>query len=113
MTLDLKTWATERHRIATDVVAFTDGMTEESVHERATNQFQSSIPLRAAGHSQGGGIHDEVGEPQAHGAFFTKDTLEGWLHRSKIEKRLIHIEHDQRKTGHVFRLLCVVASVSS
>src|SRR5258708_40210714 len=74
MTLDLKTWATERHRIATDVVAFTDGMTEESVHERATNQSQSSIPLRAAGHSQGGGIHDEVGEPQAHGAFFTKDS---------------------------------------
>jgi endogenous inhibitor of DNA gyrase (YacG/DUF329 family) len=45
MTVDLKTWATERHRIATDVVAFTDGMTEESVHERATNQFQSPIPL--------------------------------------------------------------------
>ena len=44
MTLDLKL-ATERHGIATDVVAFTDRMTEESVHERATNQFQSPIPL--------------------------------------------------------------------
>ena len=41
----LKTRATERHRIATDVVAFTDRMTKESVHELATNQFQSPVPF--------------------------------------------------------------------
>jgi hypothetical protein len=28
-------------------------------------------------------------------------TLEGWLHRFKIEKHLVAIEDDQRKSGHV------------
>src|SRR5580698_7093051 len=48
-----------------------------------------------------------------HGALFTKDTLEGWLHGSKIEKRLVDIEDDQGKSGHVITLLFVTPNLES
>jgi hypothetical protein len=61
----------------------------------------------AAGHGQGCGIHDQVGEPQPHGALFTEDALECRFQGSKIEKRLVDIEDDQGKSGHVTNLLSV------
>ncbi len=61
----------------------------------------------AAGHGQGRGIHDEVGEPQAHGALFAEDPPESRLHCFKIENRLVDIEDDQGKSGHIVGLLFV------
>ena len=43
----------------------------------------------------------------ARGALFAKDALEGWIHRLKVEKRLVDIEDDQGKSGHIVGLLFV------
>src|SRR4029077_962558 len=74
-------------------------------HHRRSDVGERDV---TAGDRQGGGIQDEVGEPQAHGAFVAEDALEGRLHGSKIKKRLIHIEDDQRQSGHGFNS-CLLA----
>src|SRR5260370_2573588 len=60
---------------------------------------------RSSRHGQGGGIHDQVGEPQTHSALVAENALEGRLHRFKIEKRLVDIKDNQGKNGHVMALL--------
>src|ERR1700722_15803519 len=56
-------------------------------------------------HSQGRGIQDEVGKPEAHVSLVAKDALEGRLHGLKIEQRLIDVEYDQWKGSHYSLLL--------
>jgi hypothetical protein len=58
----------------------------------------------AACDSQRRGIHNEIGEPEAHGLSLAEDALEDWLHCSKIKQRLIDVEDDQGKIGHVISL---------
>jgi hypothetical protein len=59
-------------------------------------------PTLASAHLQDMAPHDGDG---ARCTFFAKDALEGWIHRLKVEKRLVDIEDDQGKSGHIAGLL--------
>ena len=73
----------------------------QHLHHSRTDIRERNV---AAGDRQRRRIHNEVGEPKAHGLSFAEDALEDWLHCLQIEQRFIDVEDDQRKSSHVMRL---------
>src|SRR5215469_5653444 len=83
------------------VIDFDAVCIRQHLHHSRTNIRERHV---TAGHSEGCGIHDEVGEPKAHGALLAKNARKNRLHCLQIEKSLIDIKDDQRKRGHVSKL---------
>jgi hypothetical protein len=82
------------------VVNFDAFRIRQHLHHGRTDIRERDI---ATGHGQGGGIHNQVSEPKAHGHLDAEDALKNRLHGLEVEERLIDVRDDEWKRSHVVK----------
>src|ERR1700733_5412438 len=58
------------------IVNFNSLRVRQHLHDGGADIRERNV---TTGYGQGGGIHDEIGEPEAHGPFLAEDALKRWL----------------------------------